>query len=169
MFSFEAGKEYSNHRFYVILYIDFKHMINYEGDMVFTSSRRIDFPMIDIAGIVYYPRFWDLAHRFYEESWEYTCGMHYNLVLQKHRIGFPLVHSEANFLHPLKYGDTAFCKISVSKIGNTSITWLYEISNQDDKLCWTANQTTVCTNMDNITEKINVPKWMREGLVKITS
>ena len=81
--------------------------------MAFTSSRRIDFPMVDLAGIVYYPRFWDLAHRFYEESWEYTCDIHYNELLQKHRIGFPLVHSEANFHHPLSYGDTAVCKIAV--------------------------------------------------------
>ena len=38
----------------------------YEGNrdshsMVFRSSRGIDFPMVDLAGIVYYPRYWDLA------------------------------------------------------------------------------------------------------------
>ena len=65
--------------------------------MAFTSSRRIDFPMVDMAKIVYYPQFWDLAHRFYEESWEYSCGMHYNEILREHKIGFPLVHSEANW------------------------------------------------------------------------
>jgi len=137
--------------------------------MEFSSSRRIDFPMVDIAGIVYYPKFWDLAHRFYDESWEHTCGIHYNEILQHHRIGFPLVHSEANFLHPLKYGDTAFCKISVINIGNTSITWSYKIFNQDNELCWTAIQTTVCTSMDSIKEKISVPDWMRTGLKTILS
>lgn len=135
--------------------------------MAFTSSRRIDFPMVDIAGIVYYPKFWDLAHRFYEESWEYTCDMHYNELLQKHRIGFPLVHSEANFHHPLSYGDTAFCKITVKNIGNTSITWFFQIFNQNEKLCWSSTQTTVCTSMDSISEKISVPEWIREGLSRI--
>jgi acyl-CoA thioesterase FadM len=77
------------------------------------------------------------------------------------------VHSEASFLHPLKYGDTAFCKINVTNIGNSSITWSYELSNQDGKICWSAIQTTVCTNMDSITEKTNVPDWIREGLEKI--
>lgn len=38
--------------------------------MPFVSERRVDFPMVDLARIVYYPRFWDMAHRFYEESWE---------------------------------------------------------------------------------------------------
>ena len=84
--------------------------------MAFTSSRRIDFPMVDMAKIVYYPQFWDLAHRFYEESWEYSCGMHYNEILREHKIGFPLVHSEANFRHPLAYGDTVDCTITVPKL-----------------------------------------------------
>ena len=106
-------------------------------------------------------------YRFFEESWHYTCNLHYNEVLQKHKIGFPLVHSEASFLHPLKYGDTVFCKINVSNIGNSSITWSYELSNQDGKICWSAIQTTVCTNMNSITEKTNVPDWIREGLEKI--
>ena len=135
--------------------------------MSFTSSRRIDFPMVDLAGIAYYPRFWDLAHRFFEESWEFTCEIHYNEILNKHRIGFPLVHSEATFHNPLKYGDTAFCELSIIDIGNSSIKWYYEISNQNQELCWSATQTTVCTSMDSIKEKISVPDWMRTNLSKI--
>ena len=40
--------------------------------MAVTFSRRIDFPMVDLAGIVYYPVFWDLAHRFFELHGEGT-------------------------------------------------------------------------------------------------
>ena len=93
--------------------------------MAFTSQRRVDFPMIDMARIIYYPQFWDLAHRFYEESWEHSCGMHYGTILHEHGIGFPLVHSDAQFLHPLAYGDTVHCTITVPRIGNTSISWRY--------------------------------------------
>ena len=88
--------------------------------MAFVSTRRVDFPMVDLAKIVYYPRFWDLAHRFYEESWEFSCGMHYNEILSEHQIAFPLVHSEAQFLHPIAYGDTVHCSITVAKIGTKS-------------------------------------------------
>lgn len=84
--------------------------------MAFISQRRIDFPMVDLAKIVYYPRFWDLAHRFYEESWEFTCGMHYNEILSEKKIAFPLVHSEAKFLHPISYGDTVECTITVPRM-----------------------------------------------------
>ena len=135
--------------------------------MAFTSSRRVVFTMVDMARIVYYPRFWDLAHRFYEESWEYSCGRHYNEILTEDGIGFPLVHSEAQFHHPLSYGDTVKCKISVTNIGSSSITWEYEFRNQEDTVCWTSKQVTVCVRMKDIKSKIPVPEWMREGLSKL--
>ena len=135
--------------------------------MPFTSTRRIDFPMVDIAGIVYYPHYWDLAHRCFEESWETTCDMHYRDVLQEKKVALPLVHSEAKFHHPLEYGDTACCEITVIKIGTTSITWRYVIENQHGTLCWSAIQTTVCTSMDAVTEKEPIPDWMKNGLSRI--
>ena len=136
--------------------------------MTFVSERRIDFPMVDLAKIVYYPRFWDLAHRFYEESWEFSCGFHYNEILSEKKIAFPLVHSEARFMHPIYYGDTVQCSISVSKIGRTSITWNYEFKNQDGVTCWMAEQVTVCTDMLEVSKKIPIPEWMREGLEKMS-
>ena len=132
--------------------------------MAYTSTRRVDFPMVDMAKIVYYPRFWDLAHRFYEESWEHSCGIHYNDILSERRIAFPLVHSEAEFLNPISYGDNVQCTITVPRIGNTSIEWHYEFRNQDGILCWKAKQVTVCTSMDEVKSKIPVPDWMRSGL-----
>ena len=117
---------------------------------------------------MYYPRFWDLAHRFYEESWEFSCGMHYNEILSEKQIAFPLVHSEASFLHPIAYGDTVECSITVPRIGNTSISWRYEFRNQEGTLCWTADQVTVCTDMGEVKRKVPVPDWMRDGLAKIS-
>ena len=136
--------------------------------MAFVSERRVDFPMVDLAKIVYYPRFWDMAHRFYEESWEFSCGLHYNEILASHNIAFPLVHSEAQFIHPISYGDTVHCTITVPKIGKTSIHWHYEFRNQGGILCWTADQVTVCTDMREVKSKIEVPDWMREGLAKMS-
>ena len=135
--------------------------------MAFVSERRVDFPMVDLAKIVYYPRFWDMAHRFYEESWVFSCGMHYNEILSSHNIAFPLVHSEAQFIHPISYGDTVHCTITVPRIGKTSIHWHYEFRNQEGVLCWIADQVTVCTDMRAVESKLEVPGWMRDGLAKM--
>ncbi len=144
----------------------------YEGNrdsqsMVFRSSRGIDFPMVDLAGIVYYPRYWDLAHVFFEEIWEPLCGISYPAVLKEKRLALPLVHSEATFHKPMIYGDVAHCEISIIKMGKTSISWRFRIHNQSNELCWSAIQTTVCTSMDSIGEKLEIPTWVREGLDRI--
>ena len=94
--------------------------------------------------------------------------MHYNTILSEHMIAFPLVHSDTQFLHPVAYGDTIQCTLTVPKVGNTSITWRYEFRNQDGVLCWTSDQVTVCTDMSEVQSKMIVPDWMREGLAKLT-
>ena len=126
-------------------------------------SRRIDFPMVDLAGIVYYPVYWDLAHRFFELSWEKICGINYPKILQDLKLGFPAVKNECEFLAPLKYGDTVNCKIWISDVGNKSCTWEYEFTNQNMKKVWLAKVVTVCVNMDTF-ESINIPKDLAESL-----
>ena len=131
--------------------------------MPLNFSRRIDFPMVDLAGIVYYPVYWDLAHRFFELSWEKICGINYPKILQDLKLGFPAVKNECEFLAPLKYGDTVNCKIWISDVGNKSCTWEYEFTNQNMKKVWLAKVVTVCVNMDTF-ESINIPNDLVESL-----
>ncbi|MBJ24299.1 MAG: hypothetical protein CMB64_06475 [Euryarchaeota archaeon] len=131
--------------------------------MSLNYSRRIDFPMVDLAGIVYYPVYWDLAHRFFELSWEEICGINYPKILQELKIGFPAVKNECEFISPLKYGDTVNCKLLISKVGKKSCTWEYEFCNQNNKIVWKATVVTVCVNMDTF-ESIEIPSNLAECL-----
>ena len=36
--------------------------------MAVQLNRGVDFPMVDLANIAYYPRIFDLAHRFFEDA-----------------------------------------------------------------------------------------------------
>lgn len=126
-------------------------------------SRRVDFPMVDMAGIVYYPQYWDLCHRFFEESWQEIIGINYPTLIKTHKIGLPAVHTECDFLAPLTYGDVVHCTLWIEEVGNTSVTWRYEYKNQQGKLVWTATVITVCLNLDGY-EKITIPDFIRDGL-----
>jgi len=131
--------------------------------MSVTFSRRIDFPMVDLAGIVYYPVFWDLAHRFFELSWEEICGIGYPKIIQELKLGFPAVKNECEFLSPLKYGDTVTCNLWISEIGTKSCTWKYSFSNQNHEKIWEATVITVCVNLETL-ESIVIPENLRNGL-----
>lgn len=126
-------------------------------------SRRIDFPMVDLAGIVYYPLYWDLAHRFFELSWEEICKISYPKIIQELKLGFPAVNNQCEFIAPLKYGDTVNCKIWISDIGNKSCTWRYEFSNQNQKVVWNASVVTVCVNLETF-ESIQIPEFILKSL-----
>ena len=73
--------------------------------MAVILTRRVDFPMIDLAQVVFYPEYFDLAHRFFEESWQEICGISYPIITQDMNLGFPAVHTSADHLAPLRYGD----------------------------------------------------------------
>ena len=136
--------------------------------MAVRLSRRVDFPMLDLAGIAFYPRIYDLAHRFFEESWEEMCGFGYPHILQEMKIGFPVVDIKSEFHSPFRYGDTVNATIWISKVGVKSCTWQYRFHNQNDELLWSSEQVTVCVSMTNM-ESLPITTELRTGLEACTN
>ena len=131
--------------------------------MAVRLSRRVDFPMLDMAGIAFYPRIYDLAHRFFEESWEEMCGISYPEIIKEMNIGFPVVDIKSEFNSPFRYGDTITATIWISRVGGKSCTWQYRFHNQDEDLLWSSEQVTVCVSMTNM-ESQPIPEELRKGL-----
>jgi len=132
--------------------------------MAVQLTRRVDYPMLDNANIAYFPRIYDLAHRFFEECWESMCGISYPEMIGERRIGFPVVHIETDFIAPLRYGDTVHATIWLTQVGTTSCTWAYEFHNQKQELLWSSSQVTVCVDMDSLESK-DIPDDLRAGLL----
>ena len=120
--------------------------------------------MLDGANIAYYPRIFDLAHRFFEEAWEPMCGVSYPEMINNRKIGFPVVHVETDFIAPLRYGDIIHATIAIKRVGTSSVTWNYRLYNQDETLLWVSSQVTVCVDMDTL-ESQPVPDDLRQGLL----
>ena len=131
--------------------------------MAVRLERGVDFPMVDLANIAYYPRIFDLAHRFFEDSWIPICDIRYADLLLVRKLGFPVVHVESDFLAPLRYGDTITATIWIDRVGETSCTWKYQFHNQESELLWTSTQVTVCVDMNSM-NRISIPEDLRQGL-----
>ena len=132
-------------------------------NMAVQLSRRVDFPMLDMAGIGFYPRIYDLAHRFFEDSWMEICGVDYPHIIGEMEIVFPVVDIKSEFHAPFRYGDTVTAKIWISKIGSKSCTWQYRFSNQKGDLLWSSEQITVCVSMTDMSSMV-IPDTLRKGL-----
>ncbi len=131
--------------------------------MAVTLYRRVDYPMIDSASIAYYPRIYDLAHRFFEECWLEICAVSYPEIINVRKIGFPIVNAKTEFIAPLRYGDTIKAMIWISRVGEKSCTWQYRFFNQSDEMLWSSEQITVCVDMESL-QSIKIPDDLRKGL-----
>ena len=68
--------------------------------MAVTVRRRVDFPMVDMANITYYPRIYDLAHRCFEEAWALICGVEYATLVTERNLGYPVVDRPIHLPRP---------------------------------------------------------------------
>lgn len=111
--------------------------------MSYRTLQRIRFDDVDGAGIVYYPRFFHICHKTFED-WFNDCGpVSYPTLIAKNSRGFPTVAISSEFISPLLYGDEATIEVAVKKIGNTSLICHYGIYKQKNVLCFSALITTV--------------------------
>lgn len=133
--------------------------------MAVELARRVDYPMLDGANIAYFPRIFDLAHRFFEEAWEPMCGVSYPTMINERNIGFPVVHVETDFEAPLRYGDTVHATLSIKHVGTTSCTWHYQFHNQKGESVWESSQVTVCVDMKTLKPMV-IPDDLRQGLLQ---
>lgn len=100
--------------------------------MAFTSKLTVRFADIDWARVVYFARFFDFAHRTFEDFFNEQPGLSYAAVLAERKLGFPIVTSTAEFFAPLRLGDVARVELEVLKLSRRSVTsrfTLYRDSN----------------------------------------
>jgi 4-hydroxybenzoyl-CoA thioesterase len=94
----------------------------------FSFATPVRFADVDHAGIVYYPRFFHLFHLAFEELFRQRMGPRaYVDLLDRQRLGFPAVRAEAEYRHPLRFGDTAEIEVTVARLGRSSITFRYRV------------------------------------------
>ena len=118
--------------------------------MAFTSVQKIRFDDVDGAGIVYYPQFFHICHGAFEDFFDSAAPISYPELVTKRRLGFPTVAIHCDFKAPLVYGDVAVVELTVRRIGDSSVTFGYEIRRKrDGVLCFRAEVVTVLVNLDS--------------------
>ena len=81
----------------------------------------------DPAGIAYFPVIFDWFHQAMEDWFDRGLERPYATVIEGRRLGFPAVHSEADFVAPCRMGDRLTVGLSVAKVGRTSLHLAYTL------------------------------------------
>jgi 4-hydroxybenzoyl-CoA thioesterase len=114
---------------------------------VHEHRRRVRFGDCDPAGIVYFPRFFDWFHQAMESWFDQALGLPYAELITAERMGFPCVHTEADFKAGCRLGEDLVVELSVEKLGNSSVTLAYRVLGPDGSLRVTGRSVIVVAHL----------------------
>ena len=100
---------------------------------VFSHEQLIRFSHCDPAAIVYFPRFFDLAHATMEDWFANGLGFPLPELILQRRIGTPTVSIQCDFSKPLRMGDTLRFEFRVARLGKASADFDYRGMNRDSE------------------------------------
>ena len=134
---------------------------------MFKTDFAVRFADVDNAGIFYYPRFFHAFHVAFEKWWEEEFGRGYHLILNQDKVGFPAVRIDCDFRKPVEFGEPYEIHIGVKRIGNTSVTFRYELRHKDTGVLHAATDTTkAVVDMNTFTPR-TPPEEMRKAFEKL--
>jgi len=92
------------------------------------TTRTVRFGHCDPAGIVFYPRFFEIAHEVLEDWFREALGVPFRELIGGRREGFPVVALDARFHAASRLGDDLDVAIGVARIGGASLDVHYAFS-----------------------------------------
>lgn len=98
---------------------------------VFETNRLVRHGDTDPAGIVFYPRYFEMINETVEDFFREALGRPFGEMHLQQKVGVPTVHIETTFLAPSYCDDVLTFSLRISKLGRASAT--FEITATCDK------------------------------------
>lgn len=115
--------------------------------MSFTIEMPVRFAHVDAAGIVFYPRYFEMLNAALEEWFAARTGIGFAELHLAHRLGIPTVKLDSSFVAPSRLGDALTISIDVQRIGRSSCEIAYRIRcGEQDRVH--AAAVVVCMDLD---------------------
>jgi 4-hydroxybenzoyl-CoA thioesterase len=129
---------------------------------VFSVEYPILFSHCDPAGIVYFPRFFDLLHRAMEDWFTFGLEERFADFIMKKRLGIPTVGTKVDFVGPARFGDLLRIELRVARLGSSSIELLID-SFVEDRPCFKARHT-ICVFSSETYKAVPIPDEVRQRM-----
>jgi len=94
----------------------------------YVTTRTVRFSHCDPAGIIFYPRYFDLIHEAKEDWFSEVLDWPFSHFLGTLRQGFPIVRLEADFRGPSRMGEELAIALSVPVLGTASMHLHYAVT-----------------------------------------
>jgi len=132
---------------------------------MFTYDTTVKLHQTDAAGIVFFARYFDIAHDAYEAFMK-SIGFGFDRIIQKDDLLLLIAHAEADYKQSLAVSGSAKVQLTAEKIGRTSFVLKYEILDSDGRLAGELRTVHVAIAKDT-GKKIRLPQELRAELEAI--
>lgn len=88
----------------------------------FSMNVTVRFGDCDPAGIVFYPRYFEMFNNLVEEWCAGGLGLSFRELVMERALGLPTVSVQADFVATSTLGDILTAQLGVQKLGNSSVT-----------------------------------------------
>lgn len=132
-------------------------------DILFEKNIFINFGDADSAGILFYPRAFEIAHECLESFWKQSVSG-WAMWFQNHEFAVPIRHAECDYSKPLVVGENYQARLILKKIGESSVVFTVRLEAVTG-VCAEIITTHVFIDKKN-GAKVFVPKNIREMLTK---
>jgi len=95
---------------------------------MYRYKTQIHFDQCDPAGIIFYGRVFELAHRAFERL-VVESGIEWSDWFASKSFAVPIIHAEVDFQSPLRAGLQVDVEVKIETVGNTSVGFSYRITN----------------------------------------
>jgi 4-hydroxybenzoyl-CoA thioesterase len=113
----------------------------------YLAQRKVRFGDCDPAGIVYYPRYFEMLNGVIEDWW-HDIGLSWANVLPERGIVTPVSHLEVQFLRPSRQGDPLDIVLTVESLSRSSVRLALQVcgtGSRDERLH--ARARMVCVSL----------------------
>lgn len=123
----------------------------------------VPFDECDGEGIVFFGNYFRLAHRALEQYLP-LIGIPWGEWFKHPEYGVPLRHVEADYMKPLRAGDTYSVAISVVEIGESSVHFQYDFADPSGNPLSRVKTSHVFVTRAGSMKKLAIPEKVRSRL-----
>ncbi len=134
--------------------------------MVFTAQITVRFNHVDAAGIVFYPRYYEMLNEAVERWFDEGLGVGFRDLHLVQKIGMPARHIAVDFLKASRLGDVLTFDLQVRKIGRSSLALKIDCY-CDGEQRLAADLVLVCVSLSPLAAT-SIPAALRERMGAFT-
>jgi len=130
----------------------------------FQRNHKVRFSQTDYAGIMFYPRYFEMLNAVVEDWFDEALGVSFSTLLDKHQLGSPLAGIDTQFMLPCRLGEILNFELDVKRVGASSVT-LDVIARCGSESRMQSTLTHVCVSRD-ISKAVPWPDDIRHRMLE---